>query len=124
MARTADILGRVVVKTDQQPGLTLESLISGKSITSLHEETITLSTNVSNVSITFGSNFNTAMFMMIKAENGSITYSVNANDRHHPIAASATTPGVLVVTGTITSLYLTNNSTTDTPTLTVLLGGD
>lgn len=120
MARTRDYSVRFVMKEDGVERDVNEARATGVAMTQLYHNVIQLSSSTSNYQLAFGSNFTTPTILFLQEQNGrTFTYSVNANSRHHPVAASGT---IFEHSTGITSLYFSNNSTNTTkPIVEVIL---
>ena len=119
MARTLDALARFTVKEDGTRKDIHEATSSIASLTKLLHQVIQLNTNTVNYQVAFGSAFTTPTHLFLREQAGrSFTYSVNATNRHHLVAAN----GFAALHGSVASLRLSVSTTPTTrPTVEIVL---
>lgn len=120
VAETIDVLTRWIRKTTGTVIQEFERRLSDKVITNQLQTVVTLSAADANIEVPFGQGFTNSTYNSIKVGNQAITYSVDGISAHHRIEAG----GMALWTGSISSLYLTNTSATESVDVEIALAGD
>ncbi len=120
LAETIDVSSRWIRKLDGSVVEEIERKIEAKIIVNQMHPIITLAAGDTNIAVPFGQGFTSATYNYIKVGNQAITYSVDGTTTHHRIEAG----GYASWVGSMSSLFLTNTSATDTVDVEVAIAGD
>ena len=118
MPWTHDYLVRLILDDAGANVVPFEAKQVDLSTTRFLRQLVSLSPSTTNYQVQFGSNFATPTKLMLTETNSqTFTVSVNSTAKHVYVEAG----GCFFLHGSITSLYLSNNSTLYSPTVEILL---
>lgn len=120
MSNTIDILSRMELYVDGKLEGTPEQHTTGDAWTQMVRQRVILSESTANYQVSLGSNFTTPVWGLVKGTGGTFTYSRSGPGSPHLVNSG----GFAAWEGNSTSIYLSNNSDADTPTIDVILVGD